>query len=97
MNQSIIITPEEEAKILANLFESEEPLRLKLFSPKEKKKIVILRRIAREFIPGRDYSEREVNELLKAIYPDFATLRRALIDYRFLTRTSDGRVYRKAE
>ena len=97
MREPIAISPEEERKILANFFESEEPLRLNLFSPKEKKKIVILRRIAKEFSPGRDYSEKEINELLKAIYPDFATLRRALIDYGYLTRTPDGRVYRKSE
>jgi len=97
MREPIVISPEEEKKILSNLFESDEPLRLKLFSPKEKKKIVILRRISKEFSAGRDYSEKEVNELLKAIYPDFATLRRALIDYGYLTRTPDGRVYRKSE
>lgn len=49
----------------------------------------ILRWLAAKFEPGRRYPEREVNELLKAHHEDFATLRRALVDFRFMDR-EDG-------
>ena len=37
--------------------------------------------------------EKEINDLLAMIYPDFATIRRFLIDYRFMTRSVDGKQY----
>jgi hypothetical protein len=45
----------------------------------------------------RVYSEREVNELLKAwhTFGDHVTLRRALVDSLLLTRKKDGAEYRK--
>lgn len=87
------ITQEEEQKILSGAFASLEPLRLKVFSRKEKKKIVILKRIAQEFQPGRQYSEQEVNEILSSIYEDFATLRRYLVEYGWLGRERDCSAY----
>ncbi|MGX4667923.1 DUF2087 domain-containing protein [Cerasibacillus sp. JNUCC 74] len=39
------------------------------------------------------YSEMEVNEILKAIYSDFAILRRYLIDYEFMERSRDCTKY----
>lgn len=84
----------EERRILQNMFLTLQPLRLKKLSPKEKKKVVCLRRIAAEFEPGRRYTEKEVNAMLKAIFPeDYATLRRYLIEYRFLDRTRDCQAY----
>ncbi len=50
---------------------------------------VVLRWLAERFEPGRSYPEREVNELLKRYHPDFATLRRHLIDFRFMERAHD--------
>ena len=72
-----------------------QPLRLKTFPPKEKKKVVILRTIAKEFEEGIRYSEVQVNEILKDIYPDYVTLRRYLIEYGYLERTRDGSAYWK--
>lgn len=46
----------------------------------------VLRWLAAKFEPGRRYPEREVNELLKQHHPDFATLRRDLVDFRYLAR-----------
>jgi hypothetical protein len=49
------------------------------------------------FDARRVYSEREVNEILKAwhTYGDHATLRRELINHRLMTRKSDCSAYRK--
>lgn len=87
------ITEEENKKILENVFKSLEPLKLKVFSPKEKKKIVILRKIAGQFEPGKQYTEKEVNAILKDIFDDYATLRRYLVEYGYMERTSDCRSY----
>ena len=93
VDDRFVITEAEEKKILSSVFESMEPLRLKVFSAKEKKKIVILRRIAQEFERGRHYTEAEVNEILEAIYPDYVTLRRYLIEYGYMGRVRDGADY----
>lgn len=89
------ITQQEKQKILSTVFASMQPLRLKTFPPKEKKKVVILRTIAKEFEEGIRYSEVQVNEILKDIYPDYVTLRRYLIEYGYLERTRDGSAYWK--
>jgi len=84
---------DEAQKIIDTFFSSLEPLKLKSLSSKEKKKLVILRVIAGQFAPGRRYSEKEVNVILKAIHEDHATLRRYLIEYGFLARTQDCAEY----
>lgn len=95
VDERYVITEEENQKILENVFYSLEPLRLKVFSKKEKKKIVILRQVAAQFESGRTYTEREVNEILKAIWDDFATMRRYLVEYGYLDRAADGSSYLK--
>ncbi len=87
------VTKAEEEKTLQNMFISLSPLRLKTFSTKEKKKIIILRRISEEFERDRSYSEIEVNAILKEIYEDYATLRRYMIEYGFMDRTNDCKEY----
>ena len=83
----------EREAVLQNCFYSLEPLKLKVFSAKEKKKLVILSKIAESFSPGRSYGEREVNDILKGIYEDYVTLQRYLIEYGFLDRDRDGSRY----
>jgi len=95
VDERYVITEEEEQKILQNVFSSLQPLRLKVFSKKEKKKIVILRRVAAQFEAGRQYTEPEVNAILQAIWADFATMRRYLVEYGYLERTKDCRAYWK--
>lgn len=64
------------------------------FPAKEKKKIIILREIMKNFKQGQDYQEKEVNRTLERIYYDYATIRRALIEYGFFDRSEDCSVYR---
>jgi DNA-binding CsgD family transcriptional regulator len=90
------VTKEEYETILENVFESQNPLKLKVFSSKEKKKIVILHRLAEEFEPGRQYTEKEVNRILGSVDEDYAMLRRYLVEYGYLGRTRDcSRYWRK--
>ena len=93
MDDRYAITEEEYNKILGNVFISLEPLKLKVFSPKEKKKIAALRKISEQFERGRQYAEKEVNAILEEIYPDYATLRRYLVEYGFMARTRDCSAY----
>ncbi|MCL1829944.1 MAG: DUF2087 domain-containing protein [Oscillospiraceae bacterium] len=86
-------TEEESYRIIENFFSSMKPLVLKTFSSKEKKKLVILQVIAEQFEKERRYTEKEVNDILKAIYDDYVTLRRYLIEYGFMERTQDCSEY----
>lgn len=70
---------------------------LTLFPAKEKKKIILLREIMKNFKPEQEYTEKEINRILERIYSDYATLRRALIEYGFLDRSEDCMVYRVKE
>lgn len=49
--------------------------------------------IAQAFEPGVRYPEQQVSRFLGVIYPDYATLRRHLVDEQFLSR-SGGEYWR---
>jgi hypothetical protein len=53
------------------------------------KRLVVLDHLAGLFEPGRRYPEPEVNELLGRYHPDFAMLRRYLVDDGFLDRADE--------
>jgi hypothetical protein len=57
------------------------------------KRLVVLDWLARLFEPGEAYPESEVNERLSAVHPDYAALRRYLVDDEFLHRR-DGFYWR---
>jgi predicted DNA-binding protein YlxM (UPF0122 family) len=63
--------------------------RLKSWPHKWKKRQVILRYLLEQFEDGRRYSEREVNDIIGRVHPDFATLRRELIDTGLMVRERD--------
>jgi biotin operon repressor len=71
--------------------------RLKELPSQFKKREMILRHLAQEFQPGKPYTEKRVNEVLKAFYSDADTLRRELVKHKLLKqeqgeyrRVSDG-------
>jgi len=88
-----VITEKEKKHILQTSFESLDPLKLKIFSSKEKKKVVILAKIAEQFESGKNYAEKEVNQILRTVYEDYALIRRYLIMYGFMDRENDGSRY----
>jgi len=53
------------------------------------KRLVVLDHLAGLFDPGRRYPEPEVNELLGRYHPDYALLRRYLVDDGFLDRADE--------
>ncbi|MFI7356273.1 DUF2087 domain-containing protein [Streptomyces avidinii] len=48
------------------------------------------------FAVDRDYTEPEVNQALRTVHEDCSALRRYLITSGLLTRTRDGRAYRRS-
>ncbi len=51
-----------------------------------KKRQLVLERLAQEFEPGLRYQEQDVNFTLQLFHPDYAALRRYLVDEGILTR-----------
>ena len=60
--------------------------RLKEIPTQRKKQIVVLERLAQEFVIGQRYSEEEINTILKRFHPDCATLRRQMVDNHIMHR-----------
>ncbi len=62
---------------------------------KEKNKIPVLQ-IVLEMLKERsfEFTEKELNEAIKEIYPDYSLIRRYLVDYKFLERDNYGRIYK---
>jgi ArsR family transcriptional regulator len=67
--------------------------RLVSIPAQRKKRQIVLERLVQEFVPDRDYPEREVNQILVEFHDDVATLRRELVGYR-LMRPAGG-IYRR--
>jgi len=67
--------------------------RLVSIPAQRKKRQVVLERLVEEFAPERDYTEREVNQILVEFHDDVATLRREMIGYKLMTRKAG--IYRR--
>lgn len=80
----------EEATVLARFFSG---ARLVEIPTNRVKRSLVLDRLAQEFEPGLRYAEVEVNSILQVFHPDYAALRRYLVDEGFLTR-ADGAYWR---
>lgn len=53
---------------------------------KRSRRLLLLAEIAQAFEPGVRYSERQVNDVLGALHPDYAALRRYLVDEQLMDR-----------
>lgn len=49
-------------------------------------RLLALRVFAARFEKGRTYAEKEVNAIIQALYPDYCTVRRELMDFGFMER-----------
>ena len=87
------VTTEEQEKILEKYFLQGLNGPLNKFPPKEKQRLVVLRAIANRLDLNRNYTEKELNHILKEIYDDYVLIRRYLIEYAFLERKADGSSY----
>lgn len=93
VDERFAITEEENEKILAVYFKQGLSGALVSYPLKEKKRVAIIRHIATFFEANKNYTEKEVNAILKPFYEDYVLLRRHLIDYGFMDRTQDGSAY----
>jgi Trp operon repressor len=75
--------------VLKNFFTAEGTL--KHMPAQLKKKLIVLEHLAARLIRGRSYTEQELNEFIKPIHPDFATIRREFIMHHFMFR--ENQVY----
>ena len=60
--------------------------RLTAIPVQRKKRLVVLRWLVEDFQPGRQYEESEVNRVITRRHPDFAALRRYLVDEELMQR-----------
>lgn len=73
--------------------------KLKQWPSKPQKRALALQYLSDRFEKDRLYSEREVNEILKAwhTFSDWALLRREMVESGLFTRQSDATQYRLAD
>ncbi len=70
--------------------------KLNVIPSKQQKKYEVFKYIADTFIEEDViYDESEINDILSNIYPDYAIVRRYLVDYKFINRSEDCRKYWK--
>ena len=81
-----------ERKVLATFVKED---RLVKIPSSRKKRVVVLRWLVERFDGSTVYDERAVNEVIRPVHDDVATLRRELVGYGLLRRR-DGRYWRPA-
>jgi hypothetical protein len=82
---------DEQAKVLRNFVENG---RLKLVPARAGQRRVVLEYLAQLFDPAVEYQEQDVNRTLQTLHPDYASLRRYLVDEGLLERRSG--VYKRS-
>lgn len=75
---------DSDARIRQNFVDAGD--RLVSIPAQHKKRMAILRWLVEDFQPGRRYPEAEVNRIISRRHPDFATLRRYLVDEDLMQR-----------
>lgn len=60
---------------------------------KEKDKVLLFDYLITFFDKEIIYTEKEINNILREFYSDYAILRRYLVDFGYLSRESDGSSY----
>lgn len=69
--------------------------RLRDIPARHKVRVAVLLEVLTRFQRGRVHTEREVSDILREVHPDFAYLRRELVEHGYLTRA--GGQYRVAD
>ncbi|MNH79533.1 Transcriptional repressor SdpR [compost metagenome] len=73
--------------VLRNFFAKDG--HLKQIPAQLKKKLIVLEYMVSKLDPGHKYGEREINEFIKPMHEDYATLRRELIMHQFMYRENE--------
>ncbi|HLX12164.1 MAG TPA: metalloregulator ArsR/SmtB family transcription factor [Bacteroidota bacterium] len=80
-----------DKKVLATFTDPDG--RINAFPVQEKKFLVLLRYVLRDFERGIQYTEKQVNEILARFNRDTAKLRRYLVEHKFMAREGGGGKY----
>src|SRR4030088_10963 len=75
---------EYDARVRENFVDAAD--RLVSIPVQRSKRMAILRWLVEEFQPGRQYTEAEVNQTISRHHPDFAALRRYMVDEELMQR-----------
>ncbi|WP_282942195.1 metalloregulator ArsR/SmtB family transcription factor [Paenibacillus sp. RC67] len=75
------------ASVIKNFMTSDG--KLKHVPAQLKKKLIILEHLVLQLEQGRHYTEKEMNEFIKAYHDDFATIRREFIMHQFVYRENE--------
>jgi len=87
---------EKSRKVLASCLEPDGTIKRLPSQPGQLK--VILNYMVQAFMPGVDYTEKEVNTIIRRFHVDVSGLRRDLVDAGLLARERDGsRYWRSAQ
>jgi len=90
VDESAARAQRERERVLKAYFSGD---RLKVIPARHRRRLVVLELLASRFNPARTYTEPEVNGILEPAHPDYAALRRYLVDHGFLERKPDGSTY----
>jgi hypothetical protein len=82
---------EKSRKVLANFLNADGSIKQLPAQPSKLR--IILNYLLKAFTPGQDYTEKEVNTIIRRYHEDTAGLRRDLIDAGLMQRESDGSRY----
>lgn len=74
---------EYRLKVLKTFFDGKI---LKSIPVQRKKRVIVLEELAKDFTIGKEYTEKEVNEMILNHHEDFCTLRREFIMEKLFTR-----------
>ena len=80
------LTPEE--KVLHTFIQDGRILDL---PARDQKRDIVLGWLAEQIDPDRRFTEKELNEVISQYHPDYATMRRYLVDYQYMQR--ENQVY----
>jgi hypothetical protein len=83
--------PDDARKVLKNYLNADGTL--KQIPPQGNKLIIVLNFIVDTFAFDTDYTEKEVNTILRRFHLDTAALRRYLVDNNLMAREGDGTRY----
>ncbi len=93
LQEKLLINPQEEEKIRKRFFKPDGSGFLELIPRKQESRLIVFHYISQQFNSGKIYREKEVNEILGSLFHDPISLRRYLVDYKFLQRKRDGSEY----
>ena len=91
--EEIVNTDEKYKKeVISNYFKYG---RLTQIPTQRKKREIVLGEILKQFESNREYTEKDVNEVILRYYDDFCTIRRELIALGMMTRSND--IYKRVK